>query len=198
MAPEKLKSLPALDHGVLNVIVETSKGQRSKFKYDPKRGIFQLEKRLPLGLVFPFDFGFVPSTIGEDGDPLDALILGEEPTIPGTLVLCQLTAVLEAEQSEKEETKRNDRFIVTPLDAKSRKPLEPAIQFDKSLMDAVAEFFVVYNKLQGKAFHKLGIRGTKRAHELMEQGIARAQGRHKRVSAAHHREKLDSPNQIAK
>ncbi len=187
MAPEKLESLPALDQGVLNVIVETSKGQRSKFKYDSKRGILQLEKRLPLGLVFPFDFGFVPSTIGEDADPLDALILGEEPTIPGTLVLCQLTAVLEAEQTEKEETKRNDRFIVTPLDAKSRKPLEPAIQFDKPMMDAVTEFFVVYNKLQGKAFHKPAIQGRERAQELMQQGIARAQGRHGRASAVHHR-----------
>ena len=60
-------------------------------------------------------------------------------------------------------------------------------------MDAVAEFFVVYNKLQGKAFHKLGIHGTKGAHELMEQGISRAQGRHGRGSAAHHREKSPKP-----
>ena len=67
MAPEKLESLPAFDHGAVNVIVETSKGQRSKFKYDSRQEIFRLEKRLPLGLVFPFDFGFVPSTIGEDG-----------------------------------------------------------------------------------------------------------------------------------
>jgi len=63
MAPEKLESLPAFDQGAVNVIVETSKGQRSKFMY----AFFRLEKRLPLGLVFPFDFGFVPSTIGEDG-----------------------------------------------------------------------------------------------------------------------------------
>lgn len=73
------------------------------------------------------------------------------------------------------------------------------LQFDKPLMDAVTEFFVVYNKLQGKAFHKLGIHGTKRAYELMEQGIARAQGRPGRGSAAHHRAKSTlSKSQIAK
>ena len=117
------------------------------------------------------------------------MILAEEPTIPGTLVLCRLTAVLDAEQTGKEETKRSDRFIVTPLDAESRKPLESAIHFDRLLMDAVAEFFVVYNKLQGKAFHKLGIHGTKGAHELMEQGIFAGTGQTwTRVSRAPSRE----------
>jgi inorganic pyrophosphatase len=72
-----LHQLPARqpDSGLFNVIVDTPKGSRNKYKYDEKQGLWRLSKVLPLGASFPFDFGFIPSTRGEDGDPLDALVL---------------------------------------------------------------------------------------------------------------------------
>src|SRR5437588_54678 len=76
--------------GALNVIIETAKGSRNKLKYDSKRGLFQLGKVLPRGTIFPFDFGFIPSTRAEDGDPLDILVLMDEPTYPGCLICCRL------------------------------------------------------------------------------------------------------------
>jgi inorganic pyrophosphatase len=183
----RIESIPALDDDALNVIVETPKGQRSKFKYDPEHGIFRLQKSLPLGLVFPFDFGFVPSTLGGDGDPLDALILGNEPSMPGILVLCELTAVMEAEQTERGETKRNDRFIVIPLDAKSREPLQPKMELTEDLLNRIKEFFVVYNELQGEKFKSLGVHGPKRACEILQEGIGRVRraDRQKARHAAH-------------
>jgi Inorganic pyrophosphatase len=69
--------------GDLNVIIETPKGNRNKLAYHPQLGAFQLKGVLPAGAVFPFDFGFLPSTKGEDGDPLDVLLLMDEPTYPG-------------------------------------------------------------------------------------------------------------------
>ena len=74
-----LAHLPSWDSktGACNVVIETVKGCRNKFKYDAETGTFSLCKVLPCGSVFPFDFGFIPSTIGDDGDPLDVLILME-------------------------------------------------------------------------------------------------------------------------
>jgi inorganic pyrophosphatase len=71
----------------LTVIIETPKGSRNKYAYDPKERIYGLRKVLPAGMAFPYDFGFVPSTIADDGDPLDVLVLMDEPAFPG----CKLT-----------------------------------------------------------------------------------------------------------
>jgi inorganic pyrophosphatase len=74
----------------LNVIVETPRGSRNKFTYERDLGVFRLGKQLPAGAVFPYDFGFIPSTRAGDGDPLDALVLLDTPTFPGCLVRSRL------------------------------------------------------------------------------------------------------------
>src|SRR5262245_2091227 len=82
------KSLPPFDRdsGLLNVIVETTQGSRNKLKYDEARRMFRLNTVLPAGEAFPYGFGFVPGTKGQDGDPVDALVLMDTPTFPGCLV----------------------------------------------------------------------------------------------------------------
>ena len=95
----------------VNVIIETPKGSRNKFKYDPDLRMFKLSKVLPEGMVFPYDFGFVPSTKGEDGDPVDVLVLADEPTFPGCLLECRLVGVLEAEQEEKKNGRRTQDLL---------------------------------------------------------------------------------------
>src|SRR5437764_15464112 len=86
--------------GVVHVIVDTPKGSRNKFKYDEELGLFKLSGVLPAGAVFPFDFGFVPATLGGDGDALDVLLLMDEPAFVGCLVEVRLIGVIEAEQTE--------------------------------------------------------------------------------------------------
>src|SRR5205085_1193065 len=84
-----------------------------------KIGLFKLGKVLPSGAVFPFDFGFIPSTAGEDGDPLDVLLVLDEPAFVGCLVPARLVGVVEARQTEKSgEHVRNDRLIAVPIAAK--------------------------------------------------------------------------------
>src|SRR3954463_9187396 len=108
-----IKRLPAFDSNMkcLNVVIETPKGSRVKYAYDPDAEMFELKKALPEGMMFPFNFGFIPGTKAEDGDPLDILILNQEPLIPGCLLKARLLGVLEAEQSEDGKTTRNDRLI---------------------------------------------------------------------------------------
>jgi inorganic pyrophosphatase len=107
-------SLDKLDvfHGdELTVIIETPKGSQNKYTYEPRFGAFALDGVLPAGAVFPFDFGFVPSTIGDDRDPLDVLVLMDAATFTGCIVPSRLIGVIEAEQTENGKTMRNDRLI---------------------------------------------------------------------------------------
>jgi inorganic pyrophosphatase len=91
--------------GTCRAIIETPKGCRNKFDYDPDSGLFMLGGLLPEGMMFPFDFGFIPSTLGEDGDPLDILVLMDAPAHVGCLIEVRIVGIIEAEQSEDGKTK---------------------------------------------------------------------------------------------
>ena len=115
------KQLPTWDkEGKLNVVVETPKGSRSKLAWNDEYRMFELKGVLPAGAVFPFDFGFLPSTVGGDGDPLDLLVLMDDATYPGVLVPCRLLGVIEAEQTEEGKTERNDRLIAVAANSRTR------------------------------------------------------------------------------
>jgi inorganic pyrophosphatase len=159
------------DSGLVRVVVDTPKGSRNKYKYDEHLGLYRLSKVLPLGLAFPYDFGFIPSTRAEDGDPLDVLLVGEEALFPGCLVTVRLVGVLQAEQTEHGQTFRNDRLmgaIETPVN-------RPAIQTFADLrpehLDEVESFFMAYNHLEGRHFQPLGRHGPAMAEQLLADGI---------------------------
>jgi len=138
--------------GDLNVIVETPKGSRNKFNFDEKHGIFKLGGVLPEGAVFPFEFGFIPSTLGEDGDPLDIVVLMDAPTCVGCLVTARAIGVIEADQTENGETKRNDRLIAVAVHAHLHADLKSLEDISPKLVDEMEHFFVSYNQIKGKVF----------------------------------------------
>src|SRR4051812_2237950 len=96
-SPTSLKPFIAQD-GLVQVIVETPAGSRNKFAYDDEQGVFKLKKVLPAGMIFPYDFGFLPRTVAEDGDPIDVLLLMDQPAFPGVSVAARLIGVIEGEQ----------------------------------------------------------------------------------------------------
>ena len=162
----------APDSTALNVIIETPQGSRNKFNYDERLGLFKLGGVLPAGASFPFDFGFVPSTLGGDGDPLDVLVLMDEAAFAGCLVEARLIGVIEAEQTEEDgETTRNDRLIAVASDARNHKAVRSLGQLNENLVDEIEHFFVSYNEMKGKAFKPLGRFGPKRAQKLIEEGV---------------------------
>lgn len=161
------------ESGSLNVIIETPKGSRNKFNYDPKEGLFKLSKTLPKGMDFPYDFGFVPSTSGEDGDPLDVLVVADDPAFPGCKVCCRLIGVIEAEQKERGgETVRNDRLIAVPEACKDENT-HSLKELPDSLVKEMEHFFKSYHLLDGQTFKPLAHHGPKRAAKLLEEGIKR-------------------------
>ena len=160
----------------VNVIIETPRGSHCKFKYDEEHGMFMFDKVLPIGLSFPYDFGFLPSTRGGDGDPLDVLVLTDQPTFVGCLVRAKLLGVLEAEQQTEEgETERNDRFIAVPIEAKSGQPAAGSIaRLEPALAQAITDYFVAYNALQGKKFEVLRRLGPEPAARSIRAGMSKS------------------------
>jgi inorganic pyrophosphatase len=155
------------DDGDVNAIIDTPKGSRNKFKYDEKSGLFKLGGALPLGAVFPFDFGYIPSTKGADGDPLDILILMDEPAFPGCLVKAKLIGVIEAQQTEGKKSTRNDRLIAVAADSRNHSHVRFLGDLNSNLVHEIERFFISYNETKGKRFEVLGRFGPDRAEKLI-------------------------------
>jgi inorganic pyrophosphatase len=152
-------------------VVETPKGRRNKFDYEPDIQAFTLGGLLPEGMSFPFDFGFIPSTIAEDGDPLDIMILMDEPAHVGCVVTVRLIGVIEAEQKEDGKTTENDRLIGVAVHSYAHENIQSVSEVNKSLLEQVEEFFVSYNKSRGKKFTVKGVHGPSKAVKRVEQAI---------------------------
>ncbi len=166
----------ASDSNELQVIIETPKGNRNKFNYDEEHHLFKLGGVLPAGAVFPFDFGFIPSTLGGDGDPLDVLLLMDEPAFPGCLVPSRLVAVIEAEQTERDgKTTRNDRLIAVAANSHTHQKVRSLADIGSALLDEIEHFFISYNQIKGKTFKPLGRFGPTKAATLIEEGVKRFQ-----------------------
>jgi len=165
---------PFEDEDTLHVIIETPKGSRNKFKFDPDRGVFELGSVLPAGAVFPFDFGFVPGTKGDDGDPVDVLVLMDEPAFPGCLVRSRLIGVIEAEQVERDGTEvENHRLIAVADNSWAHHDITTIDDVAKRLIEEIEHFFVSYNTAKYKTFTPKGRYGPKRARKLVEDAISR-------------------------
>lgn len=165
--------LPAVDpnSGYLNVIIETPRGCRNKYKFDEGRRLWRLNHVLPEGMSFPYDFGFIPSTRGADGDPLDVLLLMEEPAFPGCVISARLIGVIEAEQTEDGKSVRNDRLIAVVENATNPAELHSLKEMSPRRLDEVEHFFVSYNEMVGRRFKPLARKGPNRALKLLEQAI---------------------------
>jgi inorganic pyrophosphatase len=165
----------AEDGTTLHVIIETPKGSRNKFAYDEERKIFQLKKVLPVGMAFPYDFGFVPSTKAEDGDPTDVLVLMDEPAFPGCLLHCRLIGIIEGEEGSKKDKVRNDRLVAVERANHSFANVDHIRDLGKKFVRELEEFFVNYHALSGKKYRVLDVKGPKKAHKRLEDGIGQGQ-----------------------
>ena len=156
------------------VVIETPKDSHNKYKFDEELGLFLLNGVLPEGMAFPYDFGFLPQTLGEDGDPLDVLLLMDQPAFCGCLVPARLVGVIEAEQTETgEKPERNDRIVAVPVKCRVFSDCETLKDLNKNRLDEIEQFFVSYNRIHGKKFKVLDVHGPKKASHLARDGMKR-------------------------
>jgi inorganic pyrophosphatase len=171
-----LRKLKPFDRktGKLNVVIDTPKGCRNKYAFDFDVNAYLLKTVMPKGMLFPFDFGSVPGTLAQDGDPLDALVLMDEPAFCGCLVKSRLLGVIEATQKEKDgKTERNDRLIAVAAESHTHSAISSIHHLDPNLLKEIEDFFVSYNQVRGKKFTPLGRYGPKRAKRLIQKQRAR-------------------------
>lgn len=169
---QPLHKLPMQDAKTqcFHAVVEAVAGSRNKCKFDPKLGVFLLHKVLPLGTSFPYCFGFLPSTSGADGDPLDILLFMDEPVGIGCVVPCRIIGVITAEQSEEGKTVRNDRLIGVACESKRYQSCQLLDDIDTKVLKEIENFFIFYNEQENKRFKPLARCGAKTALQLIKSG----------------------------
>lgn len=159
------------DGELIQVIIETPKGSRNKYFFDPQQKVFELKKVLPVGMAFPYDFGFIPSTIAEDGDPTDVLALMDEPAFPGCFLKCRPIGVIEGEQGKKTKTERNDRIVGVEQANHSYAHVKHVDDLGKKFVKELEEFFVNYHELTGKEYRIVDVKGPEEASRRIKDGM---------------------------
>lgn len=154
-------------------IIETPKGHRNKFKYEPDSGLFSLSNLLPQGFSFPFDFGFIPSTTAEDGDPLDIIVLMDEAAHVGCLLKVRVIGVIRVVQKEEGKQTQNDRLVAVAARSLEYRDVKSMSDLNDSLVEQMSEFLALYNKNSGKDDQVKGVEGPQSAMELLEKAIKR-------------------------
>lgn len=165
-----LQKLPVRNKkGDVHVVVETPRGSAAKLEFDPELQAFTLSKSLILGLSYPYDWGFVPSTEGEDGDPIDVLVLHDAATSPGLVLKCKIIGVLEVIQKDGKRKIRNDRVIAVPRNSHREKSEDDARDLSKQIRQEIEKFFVATDELEAKELQFLGWKGPKTGEKLIDQ-----------------------------
>jgi inorganic pyrophosphatase len=170
--PTRLK--PTTEDELLQVVIETPAGSRNKFAFDPDQSVFALKKVLPAGMVFPYDFGFLPQTLAPDGDPIDVLLLMDEPAYPGCIVASRLIGVIEGEQLDGKKKVRNDRLVAVANANHMYANIRKLQDLPGKWVEELQVFFVNYHNLEGKKYELLGCKGADAAYTLIKKARKQA------------------------
>jgi len=149
----------------VTVVIETPAGSRTKFDWDPKRKAYVAKKVLPLGMAFPFDFGFVPDTKADDGDPLDALVIADAPLAVGCHVECRVLGAVKIKTDGEE----NDRLICVPTYSLRGAEWRDLDDLGQQLADEITAFFESYVAREGREVEVIGQVGPSAAKKLVKK-----------------------------
>lgn len=160
--------------GQVNTVIEGARGSRSKYAFDPESGLFVHDHALPSGLVYPLDFGFIPSTRGDDGDPIDVMVLVDEPAFPGAVIPARLIGAIEAAQSDGSKPPiRNDRLIAVATKSRLYGGINSLDDLPPDLLGELERFWIASNADRGRTFELLGRVGAEQAAASLYPNTAR-------------------------
>ena len=164
---------PFDDDGNLRVVVETPRGSTAKIDYEPDHDVFMVARALPLGIAYPYDWGFVPGTRGEDGDPLDAMVLHESSTYPGVVLPCRTLGMVQLTQRGKgSRRERNNRIIALPTWNERLGDIRDHADLPRRMREEIEQFFSTATFFTGKAVRLEGWASRKAAEELIDASRA--------------------------
>jgi inorganic pyrophosphatase len=172
--PRRLEPFADEGQGSVHVVIEAPAGSRNKYKYEPKVGAFLLDNVLPAGAVFPHDYGFVPGTKGEDGDPIDAMVLLDAPSFSGCALVARPIGVIHARQVEKDgRTVENDRILAVGTSSRDHEHTTSIRDIPDEVLDQIEHFFVSYHALDDTRFEPLGRADADQAVKAIRRAATR-------------------------
>jgi inorganic pyrophosphatase len=168
--PDKIRAKTPFDRlsptsarGSIHVVVESPAGSRNKYKYDPKLGLFRLNRVLPYEASFPFDYGFAPGTRSGDDDPLDVVLLTDAPTFPGCVVRARPVGVLRA----RKEGVVNDRLLAVPLVSRIHHDVHDLGDLSPGVLVSIERFFRTILNVEGGEHQLGGFQGAEKAAQII-------------------------------
>ena len=165
--PNLINLPPFTEDGDLYVVVETPRGSRAKFDYDPKLKTFTLSKSLLTGLTYPHDWGFVPSTKADDGDPIDVMVVHDAATFPGIVLTCRVIGILQIEQKSKGKKDPNATIVCSCPGIRSEQALKDVRDLSKPIQQELEKFFKATDELEDKKLNIIGWKGPKAAVQMI-------------------------------
>jgi inorganic pyrophosphatase len=154
--------------GLVNVLVEIAAGSKNKYEFDKDMNAFALDRVLYSSVQYPYDYGFIPNTLGDDGDPLDGMVIMDEPTFPGCVIAARPIGYLEMIDGGD----RDEKILCVPDQDPRFTHVTSLSNIAQHRLDEIAEFFLTYKNLQKKKVEILGWQDVDKVKALVDQGIA--------------------------
>jgi len=151
----------------MDIIVETPKGSTIKYAWDKRVRMYRAKKMLAHGLAFPFDFGFIPDTLGEDGDALDVMVVAEFGTYPGAVMDVRIIGCVRVKQSSQPPLIRNDRFLAVPSMSREFAAVKQLSDLPDGLLEQITGFLREYVEAAGKTIKIEGFLDAGEALKLL-------------------------------
>lgn len=148
-----------------HVVVEVPKGSQNKYEYDKELNIFRLSRTLFSSVHYPGDYGFIPSTLADDGDPLDVLVLVDEPSFPGCVLVARPIGILKMiDQGEGDE-----KILAVPVDNPRYDSIKSYHDVFPHMIREIEHFFRIYKELEGKKVETRGWEDIKQAMDMIKK-----------------------------
>ena len=151
----------------MNVIIEIPEGSKNKYEYDKENNVFALDRPLNSKFGYPYDYGFVPQTHCEDGDPLDAFVIMRTPTFPGCLVPSRAIGVMIMDDGGEQD----DKLICVPAKDKYYNNIKDLKDLPKQMLDEIKHFLEHYKDVKGGKVTITSVEGKQKASEVFEGSI---------------------------
>ena len=154
--------------GLINVLIEIPAGSKNKYEFDKDMNAFILDRVLFSSVQYPYDYGFVPNTLADDGDPLDGMVLMDQPTFPGCVIAARPIGMLEMIDGGD----RDEKILCVPDEDPRYRKVKSLSDIADHRLDEIAEFFKTYKNLEKKVTEILGWKDLSEVAPLVEKCIA--------------------------
>ena len=157
--------------GLLNVLIEIAAGSKNKYEFDKDLGALALDRVLSSSVMYPYDYGFIPNTLADDGDPLDGMVIMDEPTFPGCVIAARPIGMMEMIDGGD----RDEKILCVPDKDPRYAHVKSLKDIPQHRLDEISEFFKTYKNLEKKADEVLGWKDVDTVLPLVEKCIKAAQ-----------------------